>query len=98
MPPLARKTDLASGHEGFPATPATTGSGDVEVNGLPALRLGDGFADHSKPGHPPHARALAAGSPTVFINGLPAGRLGDSVDCGGAVISASPDVDIDTGG
>ena len=96
MPSLSRKTDTASDHAGFPPTTATTGSGDVEVNGLPALRVGDAFADHSKPGSPPHPRSLAAGSPTVFINGLPAGRVGDAVDCGGTVVTGSPDVEIDT--
>ena len=97
MPSIARKTDTAADHAGFPPTPATSGSGDVEINDLPALRVGDAFADHSKPGSSPHPRSLAAGSPTVFINGLPAGRVGDAVDCGGVVISGSPDVEIDTG-
>ena len=97
MPSASRKTDTASDHAGFPPTDATTGSGDVEINGLPALREGDAFADHSKPNHPPHGRSLAAGSPTVFINGLAAGRVGDAVDCGGTVISGSPDVEMDTG-
>ena len=97
MPSASRKTDTGSGHDGFPPTDATSGSGDVEINDLPALRVGDSFAAHSKPKHPPHGRSLAAGSPTVFINGLPAGRVGDAVDCGGTLVTGSPNVEMDTG-
>ena len=53
MPAAGRKGDTGSGHDGFPPTPATAGSGDVYANGKPALRKGDPFAPHSKPKHPP---------------------------------------------
>ncbi len=92
MPAAGRKEDIGSGHDGFPPTPATSGSGDVGINGKPALREGDAFAPHAKPKHPPHGRALSAGSSSVFINGKPAGRVGDAIDCGGAVESGSDDV------
>ncbi|NVK13218.1 MAG: PAAR domain-containing protein [Rhodobacteraceae bacterium] len=92
MPAAGRKGDIGSGHDGFPPTPAISGSGDVNTNGKPALRKGDAFAPHSKPKHPPHGRALAVGSGSVFINGKPAGRVGDSIDCGGAIASGSSDV------
>ncbi|MCG7626733.1 PAAR domain-containing protein [Epibacterium sp. MM17-32] len=91
-PAAGRKEDIGSGNDGFPPTPASSGSGDVGINGKPALREGDAFAPHAKPKHPPHARALWAGSSSVFINGKPAGRVGDSIDCGGAVESGSDDV------
>lgn len=94
MPAAGRKGDNGSDHAGFPPTPAIAGSPDVEINGLPALRLGDAFAPHDKPKHPPHPRALAAGSGTVEINGKPAGRVGDAIDCGGVIDSGSGDVEI----
>ncbi|CUH78196.1 hypothetical protein TRM7557_01764 [Tritonibacter multivorans] len=92
MPAAGRKGDTGSGHDGFPPTPATAGSGDVYANGKPALRKGDPFAPHAKPKHPPHGRALSAGSGSVFINGQPAGRVGDAIDCGGSIASGSGDV------
>ncbi|NVK16040.1 MAG: type VI secretion system PAAR protein [Rhodobacteraceae bacterium] len=92
MPAAGRKGDTGSEHDGFPPTPATSGSDDVDINGEPALREGDAFAPHSKPKHPPHGRALAVGSSSVFINGKPAGRVGDAIDCGGVVESGSGDV------
>ncbi|MDC0660901.1 PAAR domain-containing protein [Leisingera sp. SS27] len=92
MPAAGRKGDTGSEHDGFSPTPATEGSGDVGINGKPALRKGDAFSPHSKPKHPPHGRALAVGSGSVFINGKPAGRVGDAIDCGGTVESGSGDV------
>ncbi len=92
MPAAGRKGDTGSGHDGFPPTPATSGSGDVNTNGKPALRTGDSFAAHAKPKHPPHGRSLAAGSSSVFINGKPAGRVGDAIDCGGSVSAGSGNV------
>lgn len=95
MPPAHRKGDIGSGHGcHFPPTQATGGSLDVRINGLPAMRVGDGYAAHScSSGHAgPHGRALASGSASVFINGHPAGRIGDAVDCGGSALTGSPDV------
>ena len=94
MPAAGRQGDTGSDHDGFPPTPATSGSGDVYINGQPALRQGDSFAPHSKPKHPPHGRSLSGGSGIVFINGKPAGRVGDAIDCGGSVSSGSRDVSI----
>ena len=92
MPKAGRQGDIGSDHDGFPPTPATAGSGDVAINGKPALRQGDPFAAHAKPKHPPHGRSLAGGSGTVFINGKPAGRVGDGISCGGNVSTGSGDV------
>ncbi|MCG9785518.1 PAAR domain-containing protein [Vibrio brasiliensis] len=39
-----------------------------------------------------HPRSVAGGSSGVFIDGKPAARLGDAIDCGGTILSASPDV------
>jgi len=95
MPPAHRKGDIGSGHGcHFPPSPATGGSPDVFINGLPAMRVGDSYAAHAcAAGHAgPHGRALSSGSASVFINGLPAGRIGDSIDCGGSAATGSPDV------
>lgn len=62
--------------------PAVTGSSNVKVNGMPALRVGDNGI---------HAACCAsntwtaiAGSATVLINGRPAHRVNDRVHhCGG---------------
>lgn len=64
------------------AGPAISGSGNVNINGKPALRVGDKGM---------HAACCGAntweavkGAPGVFINGKPAHRLGDANQhCGG---------------
>ena len=98
MPKASFKTATGSGHGcHFPPTNATDGSGDVEIEGKPALRVGDAFAAHgcSPCGKPPHKRALSEGSGTVYINGRKAGRIGDPIDCGGTVQSGAGTVFFD---
>ncbi|WP_299191569.1 PAAR domain-containing protein [uncultured Litoreibacter sp.] len=95
--PAARVGDIGSGHAcHFPPSPATSGSPDVNVNGIPAVRQGDPYAPHGcgPCPAPPHGRALASGSATVYINGKQAGRVGDPIDCGGAAAAGSPNVNI----
>ena len=41
---------------------------------------------------PKAARLGDIGSSGVFIDGKPTARLGDAIDCGGTILSASPDV------
>lgn len=92
MPPAHRKGDIGSGHGcHFPPSSATGGSPDVNVDGIPAMRVGDAYAAHGcTAGHaPPHDRALSAGSGSVFINGKAAGRIGDGIDCGGSATTGS---------
>ncbi len=84
----ARKGDLGSEHDGFPASKAIEGSPDIEINGKPAVRVGDAFEAH------PHERHLKEGSSSVWFNGRKAGRVGDAIDCGGTVEDGSPDVSI----
>ena len=98
MPAASRKGDTGSGHGCFPPTPATTGSPDVLIDGIPALRQGDAHAAHGCPGCPPHGRAVSGGSPTVFVNGRPLARLGDGIGCGGALAAGSPTVIADEEG
>lgn len=97
MPAIARKGDMGSEHEGFAPTAAIEGSADVEIDGLPALRVGDALAPHDKPKNPAHSRKVAQGSPTVFVNGLPAARIGDAIDCGGTIEAGSGTVSADDG-
>jgi uncharacterized Zn-binding protein involved in type VI secretion len=75
--------------------PAVTGSPDVRVNNLPALRVGD-FGVHS---HCCDSNMWVAvlGSGSVRINNLEAHRLGDLDEhCGGPgfMVQGSPDVKV----
>ncbi len=89
----ARKGDIGSDHEKcFPSSPAIEGSGDVFINGLPAVRQGDAYAAHGCVVCASHERYAAQGSASVNINGRPAVRVGDAIDCGGAALTGSPNV------
>lgn len=95
MPPAHCKTDLGSGHScHFPPSTANSGSPNVFINGLLAMRVGDTYESHGCPscGIAPPSRKLIEGSTSVFINGLPAGRIGDAIDCGGVALTGSPNV------
>ncbi|MCG9753188.1 type VI secretion system PAAR protein [Vibrio brasiliensis] len=96
MPKAARLGDIGSEHDCFPPTPMTAGSPSVMINFKPAVRQGDPLQDHGCPcdktPHGNHPRSVAGGSSGVFIDGKPAARLGDAIDCGGTILSASPDV------
>ncbi|GAA0243321.1 type VI secretion system PAAR protein [Marinomonas primoryensis] len=83
MPSGVKVGDVGTDHDGFPPTPVTAGSPDVNYDGSPAARVGDPLEPHDKPKHPPHPRAIAAGSSSVFINGKPAALTGGAIDCGG---------------
>ncbi len=74
MPGITRKgTDAAGGA-------LTGGSGNVNVNGAGAVRVGDAVAGH---GLAPHAApTMAAGSGTVKVNGIAVCRAGDAATCG----------------
>lgn len=97
MPKATRLGDIGSGHGcHFPPTPAISASGNVYVEGIPAVRQGDAYAPHACPAcpAPPHPRSLSAGSGSVYINNKPAGRKGDAISCGGSVTAAAGTVDI----
>lgn len=91
MPAASRKGDQCTGHGCFPPRASTSGSGDVLINGIPALREGDSYASHSC-GSSSHGGAVDAGSGTVFVNGRQLARIGDPVDCGSAVSEGSSNV------
>jgi uncharacterized Zn-binding protein involved in type VI secretion len=102
MPGQGRLTDLsqvpADAHGG-PACPhpcvgpAKSGSPDVQVNSLAALRVTDTGIHAACCG--PNTWTAQAGSGTVFINNLKAHRMGDAdTHCGGSgkLITASTNV------
>lgn len=89
MPQAALVGDLGTEHNGFPATPVTTGSSTVTIDNKAAVRKGDQLAPHNKANHPQHPRQVKSGSSTVMIDGVPAARVGDAVDCGGIIVGGS---------
>jgi uncharacterized Zn-binding protein involved in type VI secretion len=98
MPAAGRKGDTGTAHGCFPPSPSITGSPDVLIDGIPALRQGDAHAPHACPNTPPHPRAVSGGSPTVFVNGRPLARVGDAIGCGGSVGAGSGTVTADDEG
>ena len=73
--------------------PGVSGSPNVLVNNMPALRIGDSGVHAGCCG--PNTWVVAGGSGTVFFNNIAAARLGDqTTHCGGAgnLIEGSSDV------
>jgi uncharacterized Zn-binding protein involved in type VI secretion len=103
---LGDKANIPSDAHGCPACPhpaigpAISGSPDVNVNGLPALRVDDAGVHAACCG--PNTWQAAAGSCTVFINGKAAHRIGDATrHCGGSgkLVEGSANVIVgDSGG
>ncbi|WP_349678991.1 MULTISPECIES: PAAR domain-containing protein [unclassified Pseudomonas] len=82
--PAARLSDVnACPMTGHGPNPTVTGSPDVLINSLPALRVGDSSACGD---------TVAVGSATVFINGQPLAYLGSATAHGGVIITGSGDV------
>ena len=98
MPAVTRVGDNNTGHDACPPTALSSGSPNVNVNGIPVGRVGDPYNPHGCPAHVPHVGNIASGAPHVFINGKAAGRIGDPVTCGGSVAVGSPNVNIGNGG
>ena len=92
MPKASRKGDIGSGHGCFPPSNAIEGSGDVFINGKPAVRVGDAYAAHGCGKCAPHGRNASQGSATVNINGKPSVRVGDGINCGGSAATGSGNV------
>lgn len=102
MPPQGRlgdKSQVPADAHGCPACPhpcigpAIQGSPDTNVNGRPALRVGDKGVHAACCG--PNMWTASQGSGTVFINNKPAHRMGDADQhCGGSgkLIEGSPNV------
>ena len=94
MPAVVRVGDMSTGHPHcYPPTPASSGSPNVFINGIPAIRLSDPWVTHGAcPVHRPHSGSSSSGSSTVFCNGKPLCRVGDSISCGDAMAEGSPNV------
>lgn len=93
MMPVCRLGDTGMGHGCFPSTNTTKASRNVIINGLGACREGDSLAPHSCPDNGTHGRSISSGSSTVKVNGVGIARvLVDKIDCGGFIISGSPNV------
>jgi len=85
MPAACFHPCQTTGHGSFPPTASLEGSGNVNVNGNPALIVGNKFAVHCDPKPTCHPPTASSGSGSVFINGQPACRIGDDTDCGDAM-------------
>ena len=92
MPYATRLGDLSTGHDACAPTELVTASENVFINGKGAGRLGDRYASHGCPVHPPHQDTIKEGSGTVFINGLPVARVGDNILIAGSVAVGSENV------
>lgn len=78
-----------------PSIQATeAGSGDVRVNGIGVVRLGDAMKSHPAPvcGCAPHAPTLSVVSTLVRANGRGIGRIGDLYGGGHVISSGSGNV------
>lgn len=92
MPPQCRVGDKAfnpADAHGCPACPhpvqgpGVSGSPNIIVNGMQALRIGDPGVHAACCG--PNQWKVASGSGSVFFNDIPAARIGDSTaHCGGS--------------
>lgn len=96
---LGDKSYVSTDAHGCPACPhqavgpAVSGSSDVLINSLPALRVGDRGIHAACCGS--NTWEAVEGSRSVFINGRPAHRWGDAGQhCGGLghLVEGSPDV------
>ncbi len=91
MPPVVRLGDKGTGHGCYPSRPNDKGSPNVNVNGIPAHRLGDHWETHCC-GTSCHDSIQSTGSKTVFVNGKPLARVGDKIACGSKNQNGSPNV------
>lgn len=91
MPAASRLGDACSGHGPYPGRPSYSGSDNVLINGIPALRTGDGYVPHCSP-KKCHSGSAGTGSSSVFVNGRPLIRIGDPVSCGSVSAMGSSNV------
>jgi uncharacterized Zn-binding protein involved in type VI secretion len=92
MPAVARKSgvdSVATNHGCDGSTVTAAGSGDVFVNNIGVVRLGDNNQTHRVGGRrcsSQHSVPLSSASPNVFANNRAIGRVGDGY--GGETISS----------
>jgi uncharacterized Zn-binding protein involved in type VI secretion len=82
MPAIVKLGNICSGHNGFPPRPNVGASGDIFMENLGTVRVGDPFAVHCKPSFGCHSGVEASGSPNVYANNRPVARVGDAISCG----------------
>lgn len=98
MPAASMVTKLSTPDPcGAPPRVSISGSPDVFIENLAALRQGDSFAPHACPGSPPHGAVTTSGSPTVFVNNIPIDRIGDGISCGSLVAEGATSVFVNEG-
>lgn len=86
--PAARLSDKnACPKTGHGVNPTVTGSPNVLINGLPALRVGDSSACGD---------SVTQGISNILVNGQPIAFLGSATAHGGVIISGSGDVVVGT--
>jgi len=86
--PAARLSDLnACPITGHSTNPSTSGSPNVNINGMPVLRVGDTTACGD---------SVTEGIGNILINGKPIAFLGSATAHGGMIITGSGDVFVGT--
>ena len=81
--PVTRLGDKTTGHGPYKPRPSTGASGNVKVNNLGVVRVGDTWAPHGPPPNNPHVSEVgigSSGSGTVKVNNKPIARIGDAVE------------------
>ena len=89
MPAISRLGDVGSYHDQYPDTIIIQGSDNVDLNSLPVVRQGDALNPHE------HSRHLAKGSSSCDVNSRGLGFVTCPVDCGGFLITGSPNAAVD---
>lgn len=90
---IRKGIDFSAGHSCFPPRPASSGSPNVFVNGIPCVRLSDTWPSHCCMGVC-HGGVTSTGSPNVFVNGLSKMRNSDSISCGDKSSQHSPNIHV----
>jgi len=83
---MSKLGDFESGHGCWFPVPVVTGSANVMVNKIPAVKVGDITSIHVCGKKPPHPDKCVKGSLTVFVNKKNSMRIGDLLS-GGAVMA-----------
>ena len=86
---ISRMKDLESGHQCWPPVPVITGSLNVFVNKIAAVRVGDVTAIHVCGKKPPHTDKCVKGSLTIFCNKKAIMRIGDVLSFGAVMTQGS---------
>tara|TARA_A200000113_G_scaffold213673_1_gene216303 strand:+ start:1487 stop:1786 length:300 start_codon:yes stop_codon:yes gene_type:complete len=86
---MSRLKDIESGHQCWPPVAVVTGSTNVFVNSIAAIKVGDKTSVHVCGNNPPHPDTCSKGSVTVKVNRKDAMRIGDLLSGGGVMTQGS---------